>query len=128
MTIKAKSSPKPGWETTGEPVGDLARTDQTALTANGTDVSLVTVKIVDEQGRTVPVATNAVTFSVTGPGQLIGLGNGDPNCHEPDKGRQRSAFNGFCLAIVQSSHTTGTVTIQADSPGLKSAAAGVETR
>ena len=115
-------------ETTGEPAAIKLEPDRTILTTNGTDISLVTVRIVDEQGRAVPMATNAVIFSVTGPGQLIGLGNGDPNCHEPDKGRQRSAFNGLCLAIIQSFHTPGTITIQADSPGLKSAVAGVETR
>jgi beta-galactosidase len=54
------------------------------------------------RGRTVPVATNAVTFSVTGSGKLLGLGNGDPSCPEPDKGKQHSAFNGLCLAIIQS--------------------------
>jgi beta-galactosidase len=115
-------------ETTGKPAAIKLDPDRTTLTANGSDISLVTVKIVDEQGRTVSVATNAVTFSVTGPGQLHGLGNGDPNCHQPDKGKQRSAFNGLCLAIVQSSHTPGAIIIQADSPGLKSTVAVIENR
>jgi len=115
-------------ETTGEPAAIVLEPDRMNLAADGTDISLVTVKIVDEQGRTVPVATNAVTFSVTGPGQLLGLGNGDPSCHESDKGKQRSAFNGLCLAIVQSSRTRGAIAIQADSPGLKSAAAAIEVR
>jgi beta-galactosidase len=115
-------------ETTGEPAAIKLEPNRTVLATNGTDVSLVTVRIVDEQGRTVPLATNTVTFRVTGPGRLIGLGNGDPNCHEPDKGNQRSAFNGLCLAIVQSSHTPGAMTIQADSSGLKSAVAVVENR
>jgi beta-galactosidase len=115
-------------ETTGEPAAIKLEPDRTTLPADGADISLVTVKIVDDQGRTVPVATNAVTFSVTGPGQLLGVGNGDPSCHEPDKGKQRSAFNGLCLAIIQSSRTPGTIAIQADSPGLKSAAAAIEAR
>ena len=115
-------------ETTGEPAAIVLEPDRTALTADGADISLVTVKIVDAQGRTVPVATNAVTFSVTGAGHLLGVGNGNPTCHEPDKGNQRSAFNGLCLAIVQSSRTPGKITIQADSPGLKSAVAAIETR
>jgi beta-galactosidase len=74
------------------------------------------------------VATNSVTFTVTGPGQLLGLGNGDPSSHEPDKGKQRSAFNGLCLAIVQSARTHGAIAIQADSPGLKSAVTTIEAR
>jgi beta-galactosidase len=115
-------------ETTGKPAAILLEPDRTSLTGDGTDISLVTVKIVDDQGRTVPVATNAVTFSVAGPVRLLGLGNGDPSCHEPDKGRQRSAFNGLCLAIIQSSGMRGAMTIQADSPGLKSAAVAIEAR
>jgi beta-galactosidase len=115
-------------ETTGEPVAVVLEPDQTTVKADGRDISLVTVKIVDDQGRTVPVAANAVTFTVTGPGQLIGVGNGDPACHEPDKGNHRSAFNGLGLAIIQSSLTAGTIAIQADSPGLKSAAVAIEAR
>ena len=119
---------KPQVETTGEPAAIALEPDRTTLTADGTDISLVTVKIVDAQGRTVPVATNAVTFSVTGAGRLLGLGNGDPSCHEPDKASQRSAFNGLCLAIVQSSATPGAIDIQARSPGLEPAKAAIEAR
>jgi beta-galactosidase len=115
-------------ETTGEPAAVVLEPDGMTLKADGQDISLITVKILDRQGRTVPVATNAVTFSVTGPGQLLGVGNGNPSCHEPDKGKQRSAFNGLCLAIVQSSGAQGAIIIQADSPGLKSAKASIEAR
>jgi beta-galactosidase len=115
-------------ETTGEPAAIALEPDRTNITADGADISLVTVKIVDAQGRTVPVATNEVTFKITGAGHLLGVGNGNPTCHEPDKGNHRSAFNGLCLAIVQSSRTPGAMAIQADSPGLKSASAVIETR
>ncbi|HEV2436765.1 MAG TPA: beta-galactosidase GalA [Verrucomicrobiae bacterium] len=115
-------------ETTGEPAAIALAPDRTTLAADGTDISLVTVKIVDAQGRTVPVATNEVIFKITGAGRLLGLGNGDPTCHEPDKGSERRAFNGLCLAIVQSSRIPGTIAIQADSPGLKSTSAVIEAR
>jgi beta-galactosidase len=115
-------------ETTGKPAAVALEPDQTTLAADGADISLVTVKIVDAQGRTVPVATNTVTFSVTGAGRLLGVGNGDPACHEPDKGNRRSAFNGLCLAIIQSSRTPGPITVQADSPGLKSIVATFDAR
>ncbi|MGH7950556.1 MAG: beta-galactosidase GalA [Limisphaerales bacterium] len=115
-------------ETTGEPAAIMLEPDRTNLTADGQDVSLVTVKIVDSQGRTVPVADNEVTFDVTGAGHLLGLGNGNPTCHESDKGKQRRAFNGLCLAIVESSRTPGAITIQADSPELKSATVTIEAR
>jgi beta-galactosidase len=115
-------------ETTSAPAAIVLEPDRTSITADGADVSLVTVKIVDDQGRIVPLANNAVTFNVTGPGQLLGVGNGDPSCHEPDKGKQRSAFNGLCLAIIESARTHGPIAIQADSPGLKSAATTIEAR
>lgn len=113
-------------ETTGEPAAIELQPDQTRVEADGSDISLVTVKIVDAQGRTVPVATNEVTFNLTGAGQLLGVGNGNPDSHEPDKSDRRSAFNGLCLAIVQSSGAPGAITIQANSPGLKSASASIE--
>ena len=115
-------------ETAGEPVAILLEPDRTNLAADGRDIALVTVKIVDSQGRIVPVANNEVTFDVTGGGHLLGLGNGDPSCHEPDKGKQRSAFNGLCLAVVQSSSTQGTIAIQARSPRLKPATVTIEAR
>ena len=92
-------------ETAGEPAAIVLEPDRTTLAADGSDISLVTVRIVDSQGRVVPVADNLVTFKVTGAGRLLGLGNGDPACHESDKGNQRSAFNGLCLAIIQASRS-----------------------
>ena len=55
----------------------------------------------DADGLVVPVDDDLVTFRVTGSGKLIGVGNGDPSCHQSDKGETRSAFNGLCCAIVQ---------------------------
>ena len=115
-------------ETTGEPAAIMLEPDRIIITADGEDVSLVTLKIVDSQGRTVSTADNEVTFSISGAGHLLGVGNGDPACHESDKSDRRSAFNGLCLAIIQSSRAPGVITIQADSPGLKSATATLKAR
>jgi beta-galactosidase len=115
-------------ETTGAPASVALEPDRTILTADGQDISLITVKIMDAHGRTVPGANNVVTFKVTGAGHLIGLGNGNPACHESDKGTQRSAFKGLCLAIVQSARAPGAISIEADSPGLNSATAVIDTR
>ena len=48
----------------------------------------------------------------------IGVGNGDPTSHESDKGSSRKAFNGLCMALVQSTKTAGNITVEASSPGL----------
>jgi beta-galactosidase len=71
-------------ETTGAPAGVQLAPDRAAIDANGEDVSVVTVAIADAQGRVVPVAADAIAFELTGPGRILGVGNGDPSCHEPD--------------------------------------------
>ncbi len=108
-------------ETTGPAAKIVLRPDHGHIAANGEDVSVVEVQVVDSDGRVVPTADNMVSFQVSGPGRIIGVGNGDPSCHEPDKARQRSAFNGLCCAIVQSQKQAGEITLQASSPGLQSA-------
>jgi beta-galactosidase len=115
-------------ETTGAPAALVLEPDRKTIAADGADVSLVTVRVVDDQGRTVPVASNEIVFVVTGAGRLLGVGNGDPSCHESDQGARRSAFHGLCLAIVQASRATGAITIKADSPGLRSAMTSIEAR
>ena len=66
----------------------------------------------------VPVAANEVQFSVTGPAKIIGVGNGDPSSHEPDRATKRKAFNGLCMALVQSTGEAGEIRIQAQGQGL----------
>ncbi|MGH9408880.1 MAG: beta-galactosidase GalA [Vicinamibacterales bacterium] len=112
-------------ETTGAPAGIVLAPDRARVNADGEDLSLVTVQIVDAQGRVVPTAGNDVTFTLTGPGRIIGVGNGDPSSHEADHASNRSAFNGLCMAIVQASKTPGEIRIDAASPGLSSATAAI---
>jgi len=93
---------------------------KSGIKADGQDVALIRVAILDAQGNIVPTASNEVTFSVSGPGIIFGVGNGDPSSHEPDKSSKRSAFNGLARVIVQSILTGGTITVSASSSGLKS--------
>ena len=71
-------------ETTGEPTTIQLVPDRSTINADGEDVSVFTVSTTDAQGREVPVAANKINFSVTGAGKILGVGNGDPSCHEPD--------------------------------------------
>jgi beta-galactosidase len=49
------------------------------------------------------------------------VGNGDPNCHEPEKGNRRSLFNGLAQVIVQSqSGGSDKIILRAKADGLKS--------
>ncbi len=71
-------------ETTGAPAAVALVPDRAKLDANGEDVSVITVSVADAQGRLVPVAGNEIEFELAGAGRILGVGNGDPSCHEPD--------------------------------------------
>lgn len=58
--------------------------DRAAIKADGVDVSVVTVSLVDQAGRLSPRAGDLVNFEISGPGKIIGVGNGDPGSHEAD--------------------------------------------
>jgi beta-galactosidase len=103
-------------ETTGEPESIRLTADRTEIDAAGEDVAVLRVEVLDSAGRPVPTAANMISFKVSGEGVLIGVGNGDPNCQESDKEPQRSLFNGLAQAIVQSSRTPGTITVEAYCP------------
>ncbi len=105
--------------TTGEPAAIVLSADRTTIAADRRDVAHIQVEIQDAQGRIVPDAENEIEFSLEGVGQLIGLDNGDPFSHEGYKGATRRAFQGLCLAMVQSTDRTGQIAIAASSPGLR---------
>ena len=94
---------------------------QGGLAADGDDVAMVKVKVVDATGALVRTAsTPDVTFAVEGPGKLIGVGNGNPSSHEPDKATRRAAFNGLVRAIVQATTKAGVITLTVSSATLGS--------
>jgi len=104
--------------TSGDPAQIHLTADRSSLAADGRDVVHVTVEIRDGQGRLVPVADSPVTFAIEGEGKIIGVDNGDPRSHEDFKAKQRNAFNGLCLAVVQSTAKAGPIRLTASSPSL----------
>jgi beta-galactosidase len=93
--------------------------DRQRIMADGRDVSVVKVSVMDAKGNVVPLADNEIEFNVSGPGKLLGVGNGNPASHEPDKCTKRCAFNGWCLALVQSTGKPGSIKLEGKSNGLK---------
>ncbi|HUA15222.1 MAG TPA: beta-galactosidase GalA [Verrucomicrobiae bacterium] len=100
-------------ETTGDPVAIRVTSDRKEINADGEDVAVLTVEVIDKEGRAIPTAGNKISFKITGEGSLIGVGNGDPNCQESDKEPERSLFSGLAQVLVQSTRTPGTITVEA---------------
>lgn len=98
--------------------------DRTTITGDGDDLSYLTAAVLDADGNTVPRANDAITFTVTGAGELVATDNGDPTDMTAFPSATRKAFSGLALAIVRakSSATAGqTVTVSASAPGLTGA-------
>ncbi len=106
-------------ETAGAAARLVVETSKAKLRADGQDCCQVNVRVVDAKGLMVPTAGNMLTFTVEGPGKVIGVGNGDPSCHEPDKASQRSAFMGMGAAFVQAGVTAGEVRVKVTSGKLE---------
>jgi beta-galactosidase len=104
-------------ETTGPTVAIRLTADRTEIDADGEDIAILKVEVLDKEGRAVPTASNLISFKVTGDGALIGVGNGDPNCQQSDKEPKRSLFNGLAQVIVQATKQAGEIHIEAVKEG-----------
>ncbi len=120
-------------ETTGPAVAIRLTADRSEIDADGEDVAILKVEALDKEGRPVPTANNLIGFKVSGEGELIGVGNGDPNCQESDKEPKRSLFNGLAQVILRSSRKPGEIRIEAvkeswDGPELTPAKLTIVTK
>lgn len=116
-------------KTTGEANKVSLEVDRNLITADGQDLSFITVKIEDKKGNMVPRTHNSVTYTIDGPGEIVAVGNGDPTNHESFQAKTRKVFNGMALVVVRSKKgETGNITVTANSKGLKGAKASIETK
>lgn len=134
-TLKAVSRTKKGEvvltsevKTAGPPSKIEISADRKTINADGSDLSFITVKILDKDGNVVPNADNKVSFKIEGEATLAGVDNGDPVNHDSFKADWRTAFHGLALAIVQATQKAGYVTVTATSNGLQTASLQIETR
>jgi beta-galactosidase len=102
--------------------------DRKTINAGGVDLSFVTVKIVDRNGTPVPLADNLIKFEVSGDGSIVGVDNGNQISHESFKGKQRKAFHGMALVIIQSKPKAGRIYLKATSENLAPASVVINAR
>ncbi len=96
-------------ETSDKPSNVIVTPYKTTMLADGKDVAVINISVIDKNGVEVPDANNLIHFSLQGDAKIIGVGNGDPSSHEQDKFNdtiaQRHLFNGKCQVIVQAGTT-----------------------
>jgi len=96
-----------------------ARTGPRGLQADGADIALIDVEVVDARGRRCPTDEARVDFAITGPA----IWRGGYNSGIPGSTNNRYLLTecGINRVAVRAMHTPGTITVRATRPGLEPA-------
>ena len=101
--------------------------DRTSITADGDDLSYVTITVKDANGNPVNTDDVNVKLSITGEGKIIGVDNGRQADHTSYQSLSRNTGAGKLVAVVQSTDKAGSFTVTAQAEGLKSTSVTVTT-
>ena len=115
-------------KTAGEPVAVrlTPRTNPAGTRADGADVALFDVEVVDADGNRCPTALNEIHFDLRGPGEWRG-----GIAQAPDNGilsRTLPVECGVNRVIVRSTTTPGAIELRASADGLNPDTATVQTK
>ncbi|KAL4816362.1 hypothetical protein BDW67DRAFT_191000 [Aspergillus spinulosporus] len=102
------------------------RTAPDGIVANGADIALVDVEVVDEDGQRVPIALNEIDFTLSGEATWRGgIAQGPGNYI---LSQTLPVENGINRVLLRSTTQAGKVSLRAASEGLKSAAITLTTK
>jgi beta-galactosidase len=102
--------------------------DRSKISADGKDLSFVTVKVLDKAGNLIPDADQLINFKLEGDAEITAVDNGSPVSHESFKAKHRKAFNGLALAIIKAGNKASKITLTASSNGLQSSSISLESQ
>ncbi len=102
--------------------------DRQTIHADGEDLSFVAVEAVDAHGRLQPNTDQEVQFSISGPGLIAAVGNGDGQDPAPYQGSRRKLFQGRALVVVRTSRQSGPITLTAKTAGLNDGVTTIEAQ
>jgi beta-galactosidase len=111
-------------QTAGAPAKIKLMSDTTQLAPGFDHVAEIRAVVTDTNGIEIPRANDLMTFTASGPGEIVAVDNGDNASHEPFQATQRRAYEGECVAFVRATANSGKITVTASAQGL--AAGGVE--
>jgi beta-galactosidase len=114
--------------TGGAPAKLQLEADRRAIAGDGRDLSFVTARVLDKDGRIAPRASNKLRFTIEGPGEIAATDNGDPTSFVPFPSHERQAFNGLALAIVRAKPGSGgKIMVRVEGDGLEPATVEVRS-
>lgn len=95
--------------------------DRTSLRSNEQDLAFIAVEATDDAGHVVPQATDAISYTVTGPSVIAGIGSADLTTTETYRANPRCAHQGRALVVIRTTATAGEITFTATASGLRPA-------
>ncbi|NQX60803.1 glycoside hydrolase family 2 TIM barrel-domain containing protein [Paenibacillus qinlingensis] len=95
--------------------------DAPELSADGMDLAHIEIEVTDSHGKLVYLADDLIQLSIEGPGEIIGIENGDVQDLEPYRSKFRKAYHGKLLAYVRAGVTAGQIIVKAEAQGLVAA-------
>ncbi len=114
--------------TSGPPARIKLTADRSVISADGDDLSYITVRIEDKDGKLCPTADNLVRFNVSGAGDIAAVDNGNAATTEPFHADHRKAFNGLALLIIRARNEAGEIHVAATGDGLMQAQLLIRTQ
>jgi beta-galactosidase len=105
--------------TAGNPYAIKLEADRKTITADGDDLSYVTVSVVDKNGNPCPTAINQLQFKTKGAGLFRAVCNGDATSLEQFHLPTMKAFSGKLVVTVQSTTTEGDIELTVTGKSLK---------
>lgn len=109
------------FKTAGPPARLRLRTDREVLRPDRNDLAYVTLDVLDEAGNIVPDAAIPVSFQISGAAVLAAAGTANPKDVRSFRQHRPITYHGKCLAIVRPTGSRGSVTLMAESAGLRPA-------
>jgi beta-galactosidase len=103
------------------------------VTADGSDLSYLTIRALDKDGHLVPRTRLPVAITATGPIDLLGICNGDPTDHTPMKPAEPAkasiqVFNGLAQIVIRSRrHQAGSGSVRVTSTQTKPSKVNITT-
>jgi beta-galactosidase len=114
--------------TAADPAGLYLSSDQRVILADNNSIAYIDIEVQDKNGLLVKHGEPEISVEVSGAGELIALGTGNPVSEEMFVGSQHSAFLGRLLAVVRSSGQPGEITLTARAEGLPSSQTKLQAR
>jgi beta-galactosidase len=114
-------------KTTGKATKLSLESENQSIVSDGEDICYMNVSIRDAEGLIVPRLRNKVEFSITGPGEIVAVDNGDETDFDDFHQPARKVFNGWAQVIVRAKpNVSGVITVTAKSTNLQSSSASVK--